>query len=63
VTEWDELLEQHDRTMAWVFRPQPPLEVNLEADMERLKELAEVDPVEELRALIGLPPKQPEPEW
>jgi hypothetical protein len=63
VTEWDELLEQHDRTLAWMARPWPLPEVNLEADMEQLRLWAETDPVDEMRALLDLPPRRPEPDW
>ena len=61
--DWDELLEQNDRTMAWLARPQPLPAVNLEADMEHLRRLADTDPMDELRALVGLPPRRPTPDW
>ena len=63
MTDWDELLEQHDRTMAGLARPQPLPTVNLEADMEQLRRWAETDPVDEMRALLDLPPRRPEPDW
>ena len=63
MTDWDDLLEQHDRTLAWLTRPQPLPVVDLEADMEQLRRMAEADPVNDLRALAGLPPRRPTPEW
>ena len=63
MTDWDDLLEQHDRTLAWLARPQPLPVVDLEADMEQLRRMAEADPVNDLRALAGLPPRRPTPEW
>ena len=63
MTDWDELLKQHDRTLAWLARPQPLPVVDLEADMEQLRRMAEADPVNDLRALAGLPPRRPTPEW
>ena len=63
MTDLDELLEQHDRTMAWLARPQPLPVVNLAADMEHLRRVAEADHHDELRALAGLPPRRPTPEW
>ena len=61
--DWDELLEQHDRTLARMARPQPLPAVKLEADMEQLRRWAETDPVDELRALVGEPPRRPTPDW
>ncbi len=63
MTDWDDLLEQHDRTLAWLALPQPLPVVDLEADMEQLRRMAEADPVNDLRALAGLPPRRPTPEW
>ena len=63
MTDWDDLLEQHYRTLAWLARPQPLPVVDLEADMEQLRRMAEADPVNDLRALAGLPPRRPTPEW
>jgi len=61
--DWDELLEQHDRALARMTQLQPLPTVNLEADMEHLRRLADTDPVDELRALVGLPPRRPTPDW
>ncbi len=63
MTDWDELLEQHDRAIAWATRPQPLPQVDLAAEMEQLKLLAEADHMGELRALIGQPPRRPKPDW
>lgn len=63
MTDWDELLEQHDRTLAWLARPQPLPVVDLEADMEQLRRMAEADPLEDLQILLGLPPRRPMPQW
>lgn len=61
--DWDELLEQHDRTLAWLARPQPLPVVDLDSRMADLRVLAEADPMDDLRALAGLPPKRPTPDW